>query len=90
MNKDFLIQRITSVPINNLKKLEFEKTIYILKEMIAIKKLIRFQLNDITDILFGIIPKITNNIHRRDVLNLKRYLFNNLEECKERLSLIHI
>ena len=39
--------------------------------MIAIKKLIRFQLNDITDILFGIIPKITNNIHRRDVLNLK-------------------
>ncbi|GAB6497881.1 hypothetical protein bcgnr5385_33410 [Bacillus cereus] len=84
MNKDFLIQRITSVPINNLKKLEFEKTIYILKEMIAIKKLIRFQLNDITDILFGIIPKITNNIHRRDVLNLKRYLFNNLEECKER------
>ncbi|MFB7121451.1 hypothetical protein [Bacillus tropicus] len=74
-----ILVRIPYNPINYLHNYSFNNSLCILKEITNLEKEIINQTDEVAEIFFKVIPKIEDKYERRQLLDLKRYIFKNID-----------
>ncbi|HHB1887436.1 hypothetical protein BACERE00185_00975 [Bacillus mobilis] len=74
-----ILVRIPYNPINYIHNYSFNNSLSILKEITNLEKEIINQTDEVAEIFFKVIPKIKDKYERRQLLDLKRYIFKNID-----------